>query len=197
MAEEKTSSNLEIEIKVRLEDRAAFAARLPGLGFQMKTPETHERNLLFDTPDEQLRRRGELLRIREYGGHFKLTHKAPAPGLAPKVHKTRVETECDIGDGDTLASIFRKLGFQTAFIYEKFRSEWTDGAGHIVIDRTPIGDFAELEGAPAWIDAIAAKLEISRKQYITASYAKLFEEWKAATKHPARNMTFEETAVRG
>lgn len=190
MAEESSHGKPEIEVKVRLADRKAFAAKLPTFGFRLKTPDTFERNVLYDTPEGTLCGRKELLRIREYGGHWKLTHKADAGTAGP--HKTRIETELEIGDGPALAAILEHLGYRQAFVYEKRRSEWIDGSGHIVIDETPIGDFAELEGEHAWIDSIASKLGISPSEYLTASYTKLFLDWKSANHHAATNMTFSE-----
>lgn len=196
MADPNSKHNLEIEIKVRLTDRAAFAAKLPDTGFHLQTPETHERNTLYDAADGRLRHRGQLLRIRQYGDRWVLTHKAPDESATNTRHKSRIETETEIGDGNALAKIFEQLGYEQIFIYEKFRTEWTDGDGHVVLDRTPIGDFAELEGEPAWIDATAARLGISPSQYLTTSYAQLFLEWKKATKNPAGNMTFAEVGER-
>jgi adenylate cyclase class 2 len=192
MSQGNPSGTLEIEIKVRLTDRAAFVARLPALGFRLHTPETLERNILFDTPDSLLRQRRQLLRIRQYGNRWVLTHKAPAESDGATLHKARVETETEIGDGKTLAAIFERLGYRPVFIYEKLRTEWTDDEGHIVIDVTPIGDFAELEGSHEWIDATATRMGISSAQYLTASYGQLFLNWKKATLHAAVNMTFAE-----
>ena len=189
---EKKPGKLEIEVKVRLTDRAGFAAKLSTLGFQLKTPETLERNLLFDSSDGLLRQRKEILRIRRYGDTWKLTHKAPAENSAAAAHKTRVETETEICDGEALASVFERLGYRQIFIYEKYRTEWSDGEGHVVMDVTPIGDFAELEGEPVWIDRTAQRLGISTSQYLTLSYGQLFLDWKKATNHTAANMTFAE-----
>jgi adenylate cyclase class 2 len=196
MVQEGSAGKLEIEIKARLTDRTAFTAKLPAMGFRLVTPETMERNILFDTPDGLLRQRREILRIRRYGDHWKLTHKAPAESTTISTHKARVETETEVGDGEALAEIFERLGYRQSFIYEKLRTEWTDGEGHVVVDVTPIGDFAELEGEHAWIDATAEKLEILPSQYLTASYGQLFLDWKNATKHPAKNMTFAEVGDR-
>jgi adenylate cyclase class 2 len=82
------------------------------------------------------------------------------------------------------------VGFKPGFAYEKFRSEWSDGAGHVVIDETPIGDFGEIEGPPDWIDAVAGKLGIAKTQYITASYGELFLEWKKQTGNKVGQMLF-------
>jgi len=77
-----------------------------------------------------------------------------------------------------------------SFRYEKFRAEWTDGKGNVVVDETPIGNFGEIEGSPRWIDATAKKLGVSRADYITKNYATLFFDWKRKTKSTAREMTF-------
>src|SRR5258708_1310467 len=77
-------------------------------------------------------------------------------------HKHRVETETEVGDGDVLAQVFKSLGLVAAFRYEKWRSEWTDDEGHCVIDETPIGDYAELEGSAEWIDRTAARIGVDR-----------------------------------
>ena len=71
--------------------------------------------------------------------------------------------------------------------------------GHLVLDETPIGVWAELEGEPEWIDSMLAKLGIDIEDSITLSYGRLFLEWKDRTGHPAEHMTFElleATAVR-
>ncbi|MHB1674275.1 MAG: class IV adenylate cyclase [Acidobacteriaceae bacterium] len=192
MTGEIAPGKMETEIKVRLADRAAFSGQLPALGFHLQTAETMECNVLFDKPDGELRRRGELLRIRQYGDRWILTHKAPVESSANSLHKVRAETETEIEDGRPLAAIFERLGFAPVFVYEKLRTEWADNEGHVVVDVTPIGDFAELEGSSAWIDRIAAKLGISPANYMKASYGQLFQDWKRATGHPAVNMTFGE-----
>lgn len=192
MTQKSSSENHEIEIKVQVKDLAAFAERLPAMGFSLKTPETLERNVLFDTPERTLREQKQLLRIREYGPRWVLTHKAQKDGHANAVHKIRVETETDVQNGEALAKILQQLGYGPVFTYEKYRTEWADAEGHVVLDRTPIGNFAELEGEPEWIDATAAKLQIHRNDYMTASYGQLFLDWKQRTGHNAVNMTFSE-----
>jgi adenylate cyclase class 2 len=192
MTGETATDKMETEIKVRLTDRAGFTMKLPALGFHLLTAETMERNVLFDKPDGELRQRGELLRIRQYGDRWILTHKAPVESSANSAHKVRAETETEIEDGRPLAAIFERLGFAPIFVYEKLRTEWADNEGHVVVDVTPIGDFAELEGSSDWIDRIAVKLGISPANYMKASYGQLFQDWKRATGHPAANMTFAE-----
>lgn len=184
------SSNKEIEIKFRVRDLRALARRLRGAGFRVVTPRTHEMNTLYDLPGEVLRRRKELLRIRKYGAVWTLTHKA---GKKTGRHSSREELETSVGDGKRMDAILRALGYAPSFCYEKFRAEWTDGKGQVVVDQTPIGDFCEIEGPPRWIDATARKLGVSAADYITKNYATLFADWKKTTKSRAGKMTF--TAV--
>src|SRR5208283_3693391 len=108
----------------------------------------------------------------------------------------REELETSVGDGKQMDLILRALGYAPSFRYEKFRAEWTDGKGQVVVDETPIGNFCEIEGAPRWIDATAKKLGVSRADYITKNYATLFMEWKARTKSAAQEMTFKAVGAR-
>lgn len=186
-----SASKVEIEIKIRIAGRDTFEADLAALGFRIVTHRTLERNLLFDTDTGTLRSRQQLLRIRNYGKRCKLAHKAPSGGEEMR-HKQRLETETEIEDGEAMAEVLAALGYNPVFIYEKWRSEWTDGEGQLVVDQTPIGDFAELEGAHQWIDATAIRLGVQPSQYITSNYANLFLEWKRNTGSSARNMTFDE-----
>ncbi len=180
-------SSKEIEIKFRIDEVRDLNRRLRKSGFRLITPRTHEINTLYDLPDKSLRRRGELLRLRKYGSEWILTHKAK--GKAGR-HKTRVETETKVADGAKMDAILRALGFAPTFRYEKFRAEWSDGKGHVVVDQTPIGDFGEIEGQSRWIDRTAKLLHIPPSDYITATYIELFFEWKNRTKSPANEMTF-------
>ncbi len=184
--------NREVEIKFRVDDVRSLQRRLKAASFRQITRRTLEQNTLYDLPGEVLRRRGELLRLRKYGDEWLLTHKAK--GIVAR-HKTRVETETTVADGVKLDQILRALGYAPAFRYEKYRAEWSDGLGHVVIDETPIGNFGEIEGPAIWIDRTARTLGIDRESYITESYMELFFAWKRQTRSGAREMTF--AATRG
>lgn len=187
-------SQKEVEIKFRIRNLRELTDHLRAAGFRRVTPRTHEMNTLYDLPSRQLRKRGELLRLRKYGSDWLLTHKAK--GTAGR-HKTRVETQTALDDGNKMEGILSALGFRPTFRYEKFRSEWTDRKGHVVLDHTPVGDFGEIEGPPRWIDQVAKKLGIERKDYITKTYAELFSEWKSRTRSQAMEMTFKAVGKAG
>jgi adenylate cyclase, class 2 len=180
------SSN-EIEIKFRIDNIRDLNRRLQQSAFRLVTGRTHEINTLYDLLDKSLRNRGELLRLRKYGSEWILTHKAK--GKAGR-HKIRVETETKVEDGVKMDAILHALGFAPTFRYEKFRAEWSDGKGHVVVDQTPIGDFGEIEGPSRWIDRTAKMLQIAPNDYITATYSELFFQWKKQAKSLANEMTF-------
>lgn len=185
--------NAEIELKFPLSDPAALQSRLPQLGFQLDTPRTFEHNTLYDTPDRSLRAQRQLLRIRQYGNVCTVTHKRlPDQGSDDIRYKVRIETETTVTNGDALAEIFRQLGYAPAFIYEKFRTEWSHAGqtAHLVIDETPIGNYVELEGPTDWIDRTIARLDIDPSTCLTDSYGKLFLEWKQRTGSSAEHLTF-------
>jgi adenylate cyclase, class 2 len=186
------SSPREVEIKFRIRDLRALTRTLKDVGFRRLTRSTHEMNVLYDLPGQKLRKRGELLRVRKYGEHWLLTHKAK--GKAGR-HKVRVELETLVEDGEKMDAILRALGFAPTFRYEKFRAEWGDGTGHVVLDETPIGSFGEIEGPARWIDRTARTLGILPADYITQTYADLFFAWKRRTRSRAGEMTFR--AIRG
>ena len=182
------SGKNEVEIKFRIDNPKSLEKLLREKGFRSKTRRTHEMNTLYDFANREITRRGELLRLREYGKTWKLTHKAK--GKLGR-HKSRVETETKIGDGRAMEEIFESLGLQPVFRYEKFRSEWSDGKGDVVVDETPIGNFSEIEGPAKWIDSTAKALGVRRADYITQNYASLFFTWKKTTGSRAEEMTFE------
>ncbi len=193
----------EIELKFPVADTASLEAQLRQLGFRQDTPRTFEHNTLYDTHDRTLRASRQILRIRQYGSIATVTHKRAPSESGPidqNRYKLRIETETSVADPAALADIFAELGYVPVFTYEKYRAEWsqpisTEVTGHLVLDETPIGTFAELEGPPAWIDETLALLGVSHASCTTDSYGKLFLNWKQRTGHPAENLTFAETAA--
>jgi adenylate cyclase, class 2 len=211
--------NAEIELKFPIDDLARLQSRLPSLGFQLETPRTFEQNTLYDTPGRALRALKQILRIRRYGDTWTVTHKRrPHPTAdaradpAPR-YKVRIETETRVDDGLALASLFEQLGYVPVFRYEKYRTEWShtpspieramvaaasppsdvplNPSFHLVLDETPIGTYAELEGPPAWIDATVSALGIDPATCLTDSYGRLFLTWKERTRSSADHLTFD------
>ncbi|HTV14414.1 MAG TPA: class IV adenylate cyclase [Acidobacteriaceae bacterium] len=189
-------STVEIEVKFAVADAADLKNRLAGAGFREETPRTFERNVLYDTPDRRLRAQQAILRVREYGERWTVTHKCLTRHNDPAArHKHREETETTVRDGEAIGHIFTHLGYVPSFAYEKWRTEFSDGTGHCVLDETPIGVYAELEGPEDWIDATGHQLGVDHAQFLTLSYGRLFDQWREQTGSTAQNLTFAEIST--
>jgi adenylate cyclase class 2 len=185
----------ETEIKLLVGDRKQWGERLSQQGFKVSKARHLERNYLFDFPDLRLRSSRSLLRLRFADGEVWLTFKGPP--LRTRRYKTRREIETRVEDGVLLREVLKSLGLKQVFIYEKYRTIFTQGgkAGvhglpQAVYDETPIGNYLELEGPGKWIDEVAARLGYSHQDYITSSYLALyFQKCLEEGKKP-RNMVF-------
>jgi adenylate cyclase, class 2 len=182
----------ETEIKIRLDSRHDFPTRLANAGFIETKPRIFEANTVYDRPDEELRKRGCLLRLREVGERVILTFKGPAERGK---HKSREELETSLGDAVTGALILNRLGFSATFRYEKYRTEYERPGEHgvVTIDETPVGWFIELEGVPDWIDRTAGQLGFSESDYLTDSYGSLYVQYCEIAGIPPENMVFSRT----
>jgi adenylate cyclase class 2 len=173
------SGSKEIEIKLLVGDVAGLRRRLRQLGFRVRQPRGLEENVIYDTPAGSLRKRGALLRIRTFRGCHTLTYKERAG--ESKRYKIRREVETPLADGVTVRKILAALGYQPAFRYEKYRTvyhaprNWR--GGEVMLDETPIGNYLELEGNPAWIRRLAGRLGAEPREFITKDYGALYAEW--------------------
>ena len=163
----------ETEVKIRLSDCAAMFEILERAGFTISAPRQFESNTVYDTAEGDLRRREMLLRLRQSADKAVLTWKGRGN---PGPHKSRPEIETSVGSLSAMHQILVQLGYQPTFRYEKYRTEFSTGnaAGVVTLDETPIGDFLELEGPGEWIDQTTRQLGFSEKDYILASYGRLY-----------------------
>ena len=184
-----TPSPTETEIKLAVPDVAHARRVLRSAGFRVSRRRVFEANTVFDTADRRLRQANLLLRVRETAGADTFTFKGPP--LAAK-HKTREELEITVSNAATCGMILQRLGWEAAFRYEKYRTEFRlpGTRGIATLDETPIGIYMELEGSPRWIDRMARRLGFSERDYITASYGRLYLEWCAANGIQPVHMVF-------
>ena len=64
-----------------------------------------------------------------------------------------------------------------------------------MLDETPIGNFAELEGPTEWIDRTLEALGVDPASCLTESYGTLFLAWKPRTGSGAENLPFDEVGA--
>jgi adenylate cyclase class 2 len=91
--------------------------------------------------------------------------------------RSRVELETEVGDARMIAAFLAELGLEPVFRYEKRRTPWrfADPARPLVVmDETPIGLFAEIEGDEGAIRTLAAELGIGEEEFLPDSYAALY-----------------------
>jgi len=182
---------VETEIKLRLSEGLERArAILEQHGFHATGPRELETNQTFDVPGSELRQTARLLRVRSAGGRWTVTYKGPP--IASDRHKSREEIETEVSDGVAFGHILARLGYQPSFAYEKFRTTFEAAGedGIVALDETPIGDFLELEGSGSWIDQTAVTLGFAPADYITSSYAALYEEYRRTHGTVPRDMQF-------
>jgi adenylate cyclase class 2 len=180
----------EIEVKIPLRSSAGIHERLESIGFNVSSPRCFEANTVYDTPDQSLRRKNMLLRLRQSGSQGILTWKGPE---AAGPHKSRPELETGVASLQTLHKILDQLGYHPVFRYEKYRTEFeaaNQQGAKITFDETPIGEFLELEGAGEWIDETARRLDFSPQDYVLASYGKLYLDDCARRGVQPGNMVF-------
>ncbi len=193
---------IEIEVKIAVTSAARVRKILREARFKVANPRVFEQNLVLDNARGSIKSSGLLLRVRTLGKAKGLqtalcTFKGPAKET-PTHHKQRIEREFCASNADECLAVFAGVGFHPAFRYEKFRTVFTRRArrgetgktGHITLDETPIGVFMELEGPALWIDRTAKELGFSRDDYITMSYARLWDKWREEHAMPAANMVF-------
>jgi adenylate cyclase class 2 len=190
----------EIEIKLRVPDLAVLRSRLRRLRAREITPRIYESNTLYDTPQHNLRRRGQLIRVRteqpasSFGkkrpkgnAAALLTYKGPSStrdakktGRHSKIRhhfKIKDEAEVSVAGAGELARILRALGLRPTFRYEKFRTTYALPVVRglkIELDETPVGTYLELEGPVAGIDRAAHFLGYTRYDYMTDTYGSLY-----------------------
>lgn len=178
----------EIEVKFALRDRSQLVFRLKAAGAELLYPETFEDNIVLDRRGE-LRTRGALLRVRRFGRYTIATYKGPVAfegGI-----KKREEVQTGMESFDRAIQIFDALGFKPVFRYQKFREVWRLGECEVVLDRTPIGEYFEIEGSLETIRGVVERLELRMDDAIRMSYSDLYRQQRRTRADLPENMIFD------
>ena len=150
-------------------------------------PMARETNLLLDTDNRRLREHGCLLRLRQHGDRKLLTFKGPATYRG--AIKQRLEHETEVADLDRARKIFGELGYTVLMRYEKDREEWSLEDYSVVLDRTPMGFFVEIEGPSDGLEEIAGLLGLRTSTAVQGSYVSLWLEHRA--RHPELDLPYD------
>src|SRR3954468_17591440 len=163
----------EIEVKFPLRDRSELIQKLRAIGATRLYAETFEDNIVLDRRGE-LRTRGALLRVRKFGRYAMATFKGPTSFESGV--KAREEVQTGVESFELAIQLFDSLGFKPVFRYQKFREVWRVRDVEVVIDRTPIGDYFEIEGSVDTIRTVAADLGMNMDQALRQTYADLYRQ---------------------
>ncbi|HEY8181849.1 MAG TPA: class IV adenylate cyclase [Thermoanaerobaculia bacterium] len=177
----------EIEVKFPLADRGALTRRLQEIGAHQLYPATFEDNIVLDRRGE-LRTKGALLRVRKFGKYAIATYKGPMSmegGI-----KKREEVQTGVESFELAIELLDALGFKPVFRYQKFREVWRVKDVEIVLDRTPIGEFFEIEGPIDVIRSVASDLGMNMDQAIRQTYADLYRQARRTRSDLPENMVF-------
>lgn len=180
---------LEVEVKFLVRDLTAVRRRLLERGAIVTKERVFERNLRFDTPDRSLQTQDKLLRLRQDTA-VTVTFKGMTDAQAGSEARVREELEFEAGDFDTVALLFRRLGFEPVQTYEKYRETFALDDVEVVLDEMPYGGFVELEGAEADLKTAAADLGLNWQRRILANYLALMADLKVHHDLPFDDLTF-------
>jgi len=162
----------ENEVKFCVFDLMKIASCLRELKARLFLPRTFEVNLRFDVPTGDLKRTGRVLRLRR-DKLARLTYKDNSQNIQGAL--TRREIEFVVDDFESARQFIEALGYQVAFLYEKYRTTYEYKRTHIMLDELPYGNFVEIEGELEMLRPIANELHLDWDKAIPASYHALFE----------------------
>src|SRR4051794_24260234 len=182
----------EIEVKFALKDRNELVRKLHDIGGQRLYPETFEDNIVLDRRGE-LRTKGSLLRVRKFGKYSIATYKGPM-SIEGGV-KSREEVQTGVESFERAIQMFDALGYKPVFRYQKFREVWRINEVEVVLDRTPIGDYFEIEGPMDVIRTVSTELGMNLDQGLRQSYADLYRLARRTRADLPENMVFPPDAL--
>lgn len=187
-----TNENMqEIEVKLYTPDLALVQRALEAAGAALEKPRVFERNLRYENAAGTLTAGGIVLRLRQDEG-AKLTYKS-GESSEDGIFR-RFEAEVAVSDFETMDVILRRLGFQLALVYEKYRTTWVLGDAEIVLDELPYGNFTEIEADEGTIERLVSELGLGAFRRMGGSYTDIFAELKARLGLRMRDLSFEDFA---
>ncbi len=183
-----TEHQTETEVKFCVFNLSQIEVSLRELKAHLFAPRTFEVNLRFDTSNGDLQREGRVLRLRK-DDLARLTYKDNSQQIAGALSRREIEFVVD--DFDSAKQFIEALGYEVAFIYEKYRMTFEYKGTHIMLDELPYESFVEIEGEVEILRPIAEQLHLDWDKAIPASYHILFERLCQSRGLMFRDLTFE------
>ena len=181
----------EVEVKLYTPDLAIVQQALESAGAELTKPRVFERNLRYENAAGTLTSQGVVLRLRQ-DDQATLTYKSG--GSSQDGIFRRFEAEVVVSDFETMDVILRRLGYQLALVYEKYRTTWVLEDAEIVLDELPYGNFTEIEADEATIKRVVGLLGLGGFKRMSGSYTGIFSELKRKLGLEMRDLSFESFA---
>lgn len=183
---EKQSQAIERELKFAAVEHDRLRDRLIEMEAERMWSSALEENWLFDQGGK-LEKAHRVLRLRRDSRGAWLTYKGPATFEGRT--KVRPEHETEVGDADETRALLESLGYEVTRRYEKKRELWRVGGVIVALDRTPIGDFAELEGEAA--EALSRRLGLDPDKAERRNYLRLYQDYRKDHPESPEDMIFD------
>ena len=104
--------------------------------------------------------------------------------------KKREEVQTGVESFELAIELLDALGFRPVFRYQKFREVWRVKEVEVVLDRTPIGEYFEIEGPIDVIRLVAGELGMNMDQALRQTYADLYRQARRTRSDLPENMVF-------
>ncbi len=178
----------EVEVKLYTPELNLVRRALEAAGAALKSPRVFERNLRYENAARTLTAQGIVLRLRQ-DEQATLTYKAGESSECGIFR--RFEAEVVVSDFTTMDIILRRLGYEVALIYEKYRTTYALGDAEIALDELPYGNFTEIEADAATIERLVHELGLGGFRRMTSSYTAIFAALKRKLGLEMRDCSFE------
>lgn len=170
----------EIEVKILEIDRASVVNRLSQLQAK-KSFDGEMLALFYDKEEENIQKKGDVLRLRKEGATTVLTYKKFVSEEGAKIME---EYETEIGDVDQMRTILNLLDLKVKKKTRKFRTQYDLGDTHVVIDDyqdelAAIPEFIEIE-APNMerLEEVVQLLGYTKEDYLSWNTYHLMQHYK-------------------
>ena len=181
----------ETEVKLYTPDLERVQKALESARAALLKPRLYERNIRYEDARGSLGAGGMVLRLRQ-DDRARLTFKqgdSYADGIV-----RRFEAEVAVSDFETMHIILERLGYETALMYEKYRTTYALDGAEIVLDELPYGNFTEIEADADTIERAIERLGLGGSRRMEGSYTDIFVEVKAWLGLEVRDLSFENFA---
>jgi len=167
----------EIEVKFLVPSLDEFREKIKKMGGRLEWS-GQETSFFFDTPGQELKKKGKFIRLRKWDGHSSSLTLKVRPKDGTGKYKIRDEYQTEVSDLEMVKKILGNLGFVQIFSYTKHREHWKLEGACVELDNLGGQSFIEIEGSKKAINQLAGKLGLDWSESTTKSYFDIAQKIK-------------------